>query len=54
MRIGLSLLSVLAASAAVALDPPSQVDAKAVQAKLKGEWREFDADAPWSATATRE
>src|SRR5215207_430380 len=42
MRIGLSLLLVLAATAVVAADPPGKVDAKTVRARLKGEWREFD------------
>jgi hypothetical protein len=46
MRIGLSLLLALAATAAVAADPPGTVDAKSVQAKLKGEWREFDVRVP--------
>jgi hypothetical protein len=46
MRIGLSLLVVLAATAAVAADPTRKTDAKAVQARFKGEWREFDVRVP--------
>jgi hypothetical protein len=45
MRIMLSLLSLFAATAAAA-DTPRKVDAKAVQTKLKGEWREFDVRVP--------
>lgn len=45
MRIGLASLFVLAA-AALAADPPGKLDANAVRAKLKGEWREFDVRVP--------
>ncbi len=41
MRVVLSLLLILTATA-VAADPPGKGDAKTVQARLKGEWREFD------------
>jgi hypothetical protein len=46
MRIGLCLLSFFAVTAAVADDLPIPLDAKTVQAKLKGEWREFDVRVP--------
>jgi hypothetical protein len=46
MRIVSGLILVLAAAAALAAEPSAKVDAKAVQAKLKGEWREFDVRVP--------
>jgi uncharacterized protein (TIGR03067 family) len=46
LRIAFSWLSVFAATAAVAADPPEKMNAKAVQARLKGEWREFDVSVP--------
>ena len=40
------MLLILPAAAVVAADPPAKRDAKAVQAKLNGEWREFDVRVP--------
>lgn len=47
MRLGLSSLAVLLAAFAVRAEPPAKkVDAKAVRAKLAGDWREFDVRIP--------
>ncbi|VTR97656.1 unnamed protein product [Gemmata massiliana] len=46
MRIGLSLLLALVATAAVAANPPKDVDALTVRAKLRGDWRELDVRVP--------
>ncbi len=46
MRIGLCFLLILAVTVAVLADPSKKTDATTVQAKLKGEWREFEVRVP--------
>jgi hypothetical protein len=46
MRFAFSVLMVFAMTAAMAAEPLAKLDVKTVQARLKGEWREFDVRIP--------
>ena len=46
MRLRCCLVFVAVTTTTLAIEPPLAMDAKAVQARLKGDWREFDVRVP--------